>query len=265
MRDGRITHRIALYFWVILLATVAFLPADQATGLSAIPQIPFRIVNTYPHDSSAFTEGLVWQDGQLYESTGLAGSSSLRQVDLASGRVVRMIAIPNLFAEGLASWRGLLYQLTYQDHQVLVWRNSCLCRIASAYLAGQGWGLTTDGNRLLASNGSNTLQWLDPTTFRPVGELRVNAATSPVDSLNELEWTPDGLFANLWPTDTAVRIDLQTGRVTGQLDLSRLGDSTDRNNQDNVPNGIAYDPANHHLLVTGKRWRHLYELALSAA
>jgi glutamine cyclotransferase len=248
---------------VALLTLIAFVTGDRATGLSAVPQIPYRVAHTFPHDPGAFTEGLIWQGGQLYESTGLVGSSSLRQVDLRSGRVERKTPIPGVFGEGLAAWQDRLYQLTYQDHRILVWRTACLCQVGSGYLAGQGWGLTTDGNRLLASDGSSTLRWLDPHTLQPTGELPVNAASSPVEGINELEWTPIGLYANLWPSNIAVRIDPHTGRVNGQLDLSRLGDSRDRDDPENVPNGIAFDPTDNHLLVTGKRWRHLYELALT--
>lgn len=247
---------------------VAILPlllgGDPAPGIQAVPNVPYRVVAVRPHDPSAFTEGLLWHQGWLYESTGLVGASSVRQVDPATGHVLRQVPDPaSYFGEGLALWKGRLIQLTWRDHRILIWGLDCLCRLGSSGLSGEGWGLTASRRWLYLSDGSDQLHILDPRTLRQVGALRVGAAGASVTGLNELEWTPQGIYANLWPTDAAVRIDPRTGRVTGRLDLSRLGDAADRASSDNVPNGIAYVPSTGHLLVTGKRWRHLYELALT--
>ena len=249
----------------LLVACLLYpLATDAAGGSPSPPWLRYRVVRTLPHDPSAFTEGLLWHAGLLYESTGLVGASSLREVDPGTGRVLRQVQVPPpVFGEGLALLNGRLYQLTWQQHETLVWGLRCFCRLATFPLRGEGWGLTTDGRRLYLSDGSDAIRVVDPSTMRQVGTLVVGARGRPVQSINELEWTPYGLLANIWPTDVAVRIDPVTGRVTGRIDLSRLGDGADRSDIDNVPNGIAWVPGTGHLLVTGKRWRHLYELALS--
>jgi glutaminyl-peptide cyclotransferase len=251
---------------VLLGLVVLALPADVAYATGGAPRIGYRVVRVLPHSRDAFTEGLLWHEGRLYESTGLVGESSLREVDPATGRVLREQRVaPPIFAEGLALSGGRLYQLSWQQHVVTVWGLSCFCRLATHDLPGEGWGLTPDGTgrRLYLSDGSSRLRIIDPAGWRQVGSVDVHGPGGPVSSLNELEWTPDGLLANVWPSNVAVRIDPSTGRVTGKLDLSALGDAADRVDPDNVPNGIAYVPASGHVLVTGKRWAHMYELALT--
>lgn len=257
-RPARLAERLLVLILPFLLA------GDPATGAWKVQHISYRVVAVLPHDPEAYTEGLLWHDGSLYESTGLIGASSLRQVDPATGRVRRQVRLPPpYFGEGLALWEGRLFQLTWRDHRILTWGLDCFCEQASTYLPDEGWGLTSDGQRLYASDGSDRLHVLDPRTLRQIGTIQVGSPGTSISSLNELEWTPQGIYANVWPSDTAVRIDPRTGAITGKLDLRPLGDAADRAGQDNVPNGIAYVPTTGHLLVTGKRWRHLYELALS--
>jgi glutamine cyclotransferase len=255
------THRVMLPWLmaVLVLALPWQLPSDRDSGIRALPQIHYRVIRVLPHDPSAFTEGLLWHAGSLFESTGLVGSSTLRELDPNSGRTRRQVAIPSYFAEGLALWQGHLYQLTLHDQRVLIWDTSCLCQPRVTTFSGQGWGLTSNDHWLYVSDGSDRLRIIDPTTMSQLSTLRVESPGGPLPSLNALQWTPQGIYANFWPSDVAVVINPNSGRVISWLDLSQLGDRTDRADLDNVPNGIAFLPSGH-LMVTGKRWRHLYEL-----
>lgn len=253
--------RLPLAVVLLFLLCVA---GDGGNAVLATPQLGYEVIRVVPHDPGAYTEGLLWQGGDLYESTGLAGHSSLRRLDPVDGRVLRKVRIPApVFAEGIAVWHGRLFQLTWRSQLIMVWGLRCLCRIGTHHLSGQGWGMTAVGNRLYVSDGTGTLRILDPSTLRQVGTLRVTAPTGPVTSLNELEWTPWGIFANIWPTDVAVRIDPRTGVVDGWLDLTRLGTAADRRPPDNVPDGIAWVPGTRDLYLAGKRWREMYEVRLT--
>jgi len=202
----------------------------------------FRVVNEYPHDPGAFTQGLVFQGGWLFEGTGLTGQSSLRRVVLGTGEVVQKHDLPaDRFGEGIVIWEG---QFAYQT---------------------DGWGLTHDGEHLIMSNGSATLYFRDPETFTVVRTVQVLSGDTPVQELNELEYIEGRVFANVWRTDLIAVIDPATGRVTHWIDLSGLLAPEDQTPQSGVLNGIAYDPGAGRLFVTGKRWPKLFEIELVPA
>jgi glutamine cyclotransferase len=222
----------------------------------------YRIVHTYPHDSEAFTQGLVYRDGSLYESTGLNGRSSLRKVRLETGEVLQKRDVDTrYFAEGLTDWNGRLVQLTWQTNVAFVYDLLSFAPEQTFSYQGEGWGLTHDAARLILSDGSSTLRFFDPQTYREIGHVNVRDEAGPIERLNELELVGGEVFANVWQTDRICRIDPSTGRITGWIDLSGLLGPDERREAD-VLNGIAYDAAGGRLFVTGKLWPHLFEIAL---
>ena len=244
--------------------------AAVAVGCSA-PARPsatagFAVVARYPHATDAYTEGLVFHDGALYESTGRYGESSLRQVELETGRVTRRLELPgDLFGEGLALLDERLYQVTWREHVALVYAVHDLSAAGSFGYAGEGWGLTTDGDGLIMSNGSNELRWLDPATGHVLRSVSVTDEGEAVEDLNELEWIGGEIWANVWRTERIVRIDPDSGLVTGSLDLGALRTDELREDDLTVLNGIAFDADAGRIFVTGKLWPTLYEIELSGA
>ena len=226
------------------------------------PPIEYRIAVEYPHDAAAFTQGLVFDGGALYESTGLRGRSSLRKVELASGRVLRKRPLSDqLFAEGLALVGDELYQLTWTSGRAFVLRSGDFSLVREHRYAGEGWGLAYDGTRLVMSDGSATLRFRDPATFRVEREIEVREGARPVDALNELEFVKGSVYANIWRSERVVRIDPASGAVTGWLDLSPIVARERSAGDAGVANGIAWD--GRRLFVTGKLWRAVYGLELS--
>ncbi len=224
----------------------------------------YTVVNTYPHDAGAYTQGLVYRDGFLYESTGLTGRSSLRKVKLETGEVVQREAIDRrYFAEGLAEWNGKLAQLTWQSGIGFLYDRASLTLTGTFKYAGEGWGLTYDGTRLILSDGTETLRCLDPQTFKEIGRIVVTDGTFPVRGLNELEFVQGEVFANIWHSDRVVRIAPSSGQVTGWIDLKGLLPEGYRLDPEAVLNGIAYDSGHDRLFVTGKLWPKLFEIKLS--
>jgi len=218
------------------------------------------VVGVAPHDSQAFTQGLLLHDGVLYESTGLYNSSSVRAVDPASGNVSRQIALAGTyFGEGLARVGDRLIQLTWQEHTAFVYDLATFGSLGEFAYTTEGWGLCYDGTRLVMSDGSNTLFFRDPTTFAVIGKVAVMLDGSPLPNLNELECVGRTVYANVWSTDTIARIDPDTGVVTGMIDASGLLTSAERANAE-VLNGIAYHPTNGTFLLTGKFWPKLFEV-----
>jgi len=265
--------RIAIAM-VLGLAACAEAPAPSqsnaaAPGAASAEEPPvtgYRIVHTYPHDPQAFTQGLVWLDGKLYESTGLVGQSTIREVDLESGRVLRSTEIPaGLFGEGLVNWGDELRSITWQDNVGFRWDRRTFRQVGRWNYNYEGWGLTQDGRNIIMSDGSPILRFLDPETMREVRRIEVTAAGQPVARLNELEYVNGEIFANVWLTRRIARIDPASGRVTGWIDLSPLVEQTVATEDDNVLNGIAYDRARDRLFVTGKNWPRLYEIDLLPA
>lgn len=229
---------------------------------------PIQVVTRHPHDTEAFTQGLVWDanTGALYESTGLYGRSQIRKVDLTTGEVFKQRSLPDhLFGEGLALHDGMLWQLTWQEGQLLRWHNETLEPDQTMQYTGQGWGLAHDGQRWLMSDGTSRLQFRDLASFQTIGWLDVRVmiggTEQPVRGLNELEVIGRCLLANLWPTTDVLVIDLVTEVAVGRLDLMPLAAEQTHATAD-VANGMAYHDETGHVLMTGKRWAWVYEVAL---
>lgn len=220
-----------------------------------------RVIRALDHDRGAFTQGLVYHGGKLYESTGLHGRSTLREVDLETGEVRRKVDLPReLFAEGLARVEDRLVQLTWRSGKALVWSVDGFEQIAEHEYSGEGWGLCFDGERLVMSDGTAWLSFRDPETFERIGEVRVTRAGRPVRRLNELECVDGAIYANVWMNDSIARIDPDTGEVTGWIDASGLLSREDRAGDEDVLNGIAYVPETGRFLLTGKNWPRLFEV-----
>ena len=235
------------------------------TVCSSADQGPYSVVARVPHDTTAYTQGLVYADGQLYESTGLLGQSQVRRLNRETGQVEAAVHLPDSrFGEGLTLLDGKLYQLTWQNMEGYVYDARTLELLDSFTYEGEGWGLTTDGRLLIMSDGTATLRFLDPTTFAVVREVTVQEAGSPLSQLNELEYVNGIIYANVYQSDWIVRIDSQTGAVLEWIDLAGLWPHEDRPPSADVLNGIAWDPDAGLLLVTGKRWPWLYELRMDA-
>jgi glutamine cyclotransferase len=209
--------------------------------------------------------GLVYANGLLYESTGLNGKSSLRSVDLKTGAVQQRSDLPEqYFGEGLTDWQNTLIQITWRSHLGFVYDRFSFCLLRTFRFDGEGWGLTQDGHDLILSDGSSRLRFLDPTSFREIRSLRITDHGKPVDNLNELEYIHGQIYANIWHSDRIERISPKTGQVLGFLDLVGLLPAGQRTDPEAVLNGIAYDPADGHLFVTGKLWPKLFEIKLVA-
>ena len=251
-------RRSALTRWT--LALVASLVVANSARAGA-PAIEYRVVAEYPHDAKAFTQGLVFARGVLYESTGLRGRSSLRKVDPITGRVVRQRRLSDrLFAEGLALVGEELYQLTWTTGRAFVLRLKDFSLAREYRYEGEGWGLAYDGARLVMSDGSATLRFRNPRTFRVEREIEVREGTRAIGQLNELEFVEGAVYANIWRSDRVARIDPASGTVTGWLDLAPIA-ARERSAADvDVANGLAWDGSR--LYVTGKHWRAVHVLEL---
>lgn len=241
----------------------ALLLLAPTAGQAAIPVDGVRVVHTYPHDPQAFTEGLFYLGGFLYESTGLEGHSSIRKVRLETGAVVQRIDQPaHDFGEGVVAWKGRLVQLTWQSGVGYVYDLASLRLQSSFRYPGEGWALTQDGHRLIMSDGTPVIRFLDPDTLKETGRIEVTADGRPVRNLNEIEWVKGEIYANIWMTSRIARIDPDSGQVVGWIDLSPLVAGVRTTDTDAVLNGIAYDAARDRLFVTGKLWPRLYEVKL---
>ncbi|WP_334114226.1 glutaminyl-peptide cyclotransferase [Methanothrix soehngenii] len=231
---------------------------------SSIKTYSYRIINSYPHDPNAFTQGLEYDDGLLYEGTGGYGQSSLRRVDIQTGRVVDIVHLEDeFFAEGIAIWKDRIIQLTWRSFQGFVWDKENLTQTGSFSYRREGWGITSDASRLIMSDGSDALYFLDPSDYSLQGSIRVTADGEPVKGLNELEYINDMIYANLWPSTWIAIISPDTGEVTGRIDLSGIMDEGGiPKRRVDVLNGIAYDPSEGRLFVTGKLWPSLFEIEL---
>jgi glutaminyl-peptide cyclotransferase len=258
--------RIARLGSIALVALVTMrIPALNARVQNMPAVYGYEVVHTYPHDPGAFTQGLVFVDGVLYESTGLNGHSSLRKVKLETGEVLQRREVDaQYFAEGLTEWRGTLIQITWQTHVGFVYDLATFAPKRTFNYTGEGWGLTHDRTRLIMSDGTSSLRFLDPVTLAETGRVTVTDRGQPVTRLNELEVVNDEIFANVWGTDSVVRIAPATGRVTGWIDFTGLLPSADRTPSTDVLNGIAYDAKGDRLFVTGKQWPKLFEVRLTS-
>lgn len=248
----------------LALALVSCTPCPPGAGAGPCGNgCGYEVVNVYPHDPSAFTQGLQYADGKLYESTGLEGQSTLRRVALETGAVeLRQPLAAKYFGEGLAVLGDRIIQLTWQNGEALIYDRASLQQTGSWSYDTEGWGLTHDGTRLIMSDGSATLYFRSPEDFRELGRVEVRDGNGLVRRLNELEYIDGLVYANVWETDRIVIIDPADGKVRGQIDLSGLLPAADRGLDTNVLNGIAYDAEGKRLFVTGKRWPKLFEIRL---
>ena len=246
------------------MGTIGFLAnhSGQGSAAPAVPQYGYRVVRSYPHDPRAFTQGLLFRNGVFYEGTGLNGRSGIRKVKLETGEVLQAQALgAEYFGEGITDWKGSLIEITWQSEVGFVYDINTFERIKTWSYKGEGWGLTQDGTRIIMSDGSSALRFLDPVTLKETGRITVRDARGPVERLNELEYVKGEIFANVWQTDRIARISPADGRVTGWIDLAGLLPPSDRGGAD-VLNGIAYDAAGDRLFVTGKLWPRVFEIKL---
>ena len=268
-RSG-ISNRITVALVIAAAAIAALLfalnctnsptPADKP-GIAPAKLDSYEIVGSVPHDPQAFLQGLVWYDNGFYESTGLEGRSTLRRVDYRSGKVVKSINLaPDLFGEGLAMVGDRLVQLTWKAHRGFVYDRESFKLLRDFSYDTEGWGITYDGTNLVMSDGSSTLTYLDPETFRPGRRLNVTWNGQPYADLNELEYIEGEIWANVWQQDYIFRIDPQTGRVKSYLDMKNLFPPQQRTGSEDVLNGIAYDPQQKRIFVSGKLWPRIFEI-----
>lgn len=244
---------------VVIFVAMAFVPVQ-----AAVPEYRAVIVNTYPHDLQAFTEGLFYKDGFLYESTGREGQSSIRKAVLETGEVLQRHDLdPRYFGEGIVAWKDRLIGLTWQTEIGFVFDLATFNQTSEFHYSGEGWALTQDGSHLIMSDGTSDLRILDPDTLRESGRIHVTCDGRPVRYINELEWVNGEIFANVWLTNLIVRIAPSTGEVAGLIDLTDIAALVHVDSADGVLNGIAYDAAADRLFVTGKLWPSLYQIALA--
>jgi len=251
---------------LVIPSAIVALAACTASAPAKIPVQGFEIVREYPHDPAAFTQGLFFLDGHLYESTGQIGQSTVRKVRLNDGAVLQRADIPPPhFGEGIAPWNGSIVGVTWQSGTGFRWNRKDFRKTGEFRYTGEGWGLTQDGKSLILSDGTPTLRFLDPSSMRETRRVRVTLNGKPLRNLNELEYVDGEILANVWMTDSIVRIDPASGAVKGIIDLSKLSATVGRSSRDDVLNGIAYDKVGRRLFVTGKNWPRLYEIKLTAA
>jgi glutaminyl-peptide cyclotransferase len=246
--------------FLLVLTAMTLLPV-AAAQISA-PTDTYQVVRTYPHDPNAFTQGLIYVDGHLYESTGLNGRSSLRLLDLASGNVLQKHDLAHeFFGEGLTDWGSTLIQLTWTSHKAFVYDRFSFSLQRTISFDGEGWGLTHDETQLILTDGTPTLRFLDPKSLRVTRRLRVaDQSGRAVENLNELEYVRGEIYANVWQTNQIIRISPRNGNVLGRIDLTGIIDKRELHGEGAVLNGIAYDAAGDRLFVTGKLWSKLFEI-----
>ena len=222
----------------------------------------YQIVNMFPHDSNAFTQGLILNDGKLLESTGQEGSSSLRRVELETGKILKKVDVPvPYFAEGITLLNGKIYQLTWQHQRGFIYDAQSFERLGEFKYSGEGWGITTDGKSLILSDGSNRLRFLDPSDFHVTRTVNVlDSGQTPVRELNELEFVQGEIYANVWHDNRIATIDPESGRVTAWIDMNGLMPEGELQDPEAVLNGIAYDQTSNKLYVTGKLWPRIFEI-----
>jgi glutaminyl-peptide cyclotransferase len=226
-------------------------------------QYGYRVVKAFPHDRTAFTQGLEYRDGFLYEGTGKVGNSSLRKVELATGRVLQQYDLPQpYFGEGITVVNQQILELTWQSQSGFIYDKSSFRVLRSFNYPGEGWGLTNDGKQIYMSDGSAQIRVWDPVTLKEVRRITVRDGATPITELNELEWVKGEIYANVWQTDRIARISPADGKVLGWIDLSGILPRAERPDPDAVLNGIAYDAAGDRLFVTGKLWPKIFEIKL---
>ena len=247
------------------IAALALLLCATPVVAAQDPQIyGYKVVNTYPHEITAFTQGLIYRDGHLWEGTGKNGLSRLARIDLETGDLLQNVPLASrYFGEGIEMIGDRIYQLTWRAHMVFVYDRESLEQLETHYNAREGWGLAFDGEHLILSDGSASLQFIDPEGFVPVREIEVTVRGQPLNQLNELEYIDGQIWANVWQTDFIVRIDPESGVVNSIVDLTGLSARTELGSSEAVLNGIAWDSENRRLFVTGKHWANLFEIELA--
>lgn len=264
--------KIITYIVVILLigALAAYFifsgpstPPPPPPATTAIPAFYTNIISTHPHDTSSFTEGLLVYKGFIYESTGNKGRSKLLKINPNTWKIEKQIDLDsNYFGEGIAIVNDSIYQMTYQEHTVFVYDLN-LNKKREFYFdtdTHEGWGMTTDGTNLIVSDGSSNLQYFEPSTFKLLKRVNVTEAGFPIAKVNELEWINGYIYANQWYERWIYKIDPITGQVAAKSDIGNIWEQTAQNNQEAVPNGIAYDSATKKVYITGKNWPNIYEV-----
>jgi glutaminyl-peptide cyclotransferase len=248
---------------LVVAAALAAYACGPASHANSIPEYGYEVAHVYPHDPLAFTQGLFYLNGFLYESTGLEGQSSIRKVRPETGEVIQKHDVPEAyFGEGIVNWNDSLLELTWTTQVGFVYDLASFSLRREFRYPGEGWGLTQDGKRIIMSDGSAQLRFWDPRTLLETGRITVTSDGAPVDRLNELEWVRGEIYANVWQSDRIARIDPASGKVTGWIDCKGLLSAADRTGQEDVMNGIAYDAKGGRLFVTGKKWPKLFEIRL---
>ena len=268
-----LSHRAAVILLIFLSLTVLrcngggaatnTTPTNSASEPAVVQKLGYEVVNSWPHDQNAFTQGLVFLDGKLLESTGQEGRSSLRNVELQTGKVLKKVDVPEpYFAEGIALLNNKIYQLTWQHRLGFIYDAQSLQKTGEFSYSGEGWGLTTDGQSLILSDGSNRIRFIDPDSFKATRTIAVMDGKTPVTEINELEFVNGEIYANIWHDDRVAAVDPQTGRVKAWIDLSGLLKPGDTSDPEAVLNGIAYDQSSGRLFVTGKLWPKVFEIKI---
>ena len=254
---------IGLFILLAVLCMGCCANLGSSIDINAIPVYTYQVLNTYPHDQSAFTEGLVFEDGVLYEGTGLYKYSNLRRVKLETGKILQIRELSNqYFGEGITIYGNKIIQLTWKSHLGFVYDKYNFELIQEFNYPTEGWGITYDGDFLIMSDGTSTLHFLDPETFEEMSQIEVYENDIPVTKINELEYVQGEIFANIWLTERIARINPLTGQVIGWIDLKGILSPEDYSEKVDVLNGIAYDAKNNRFWVTGKFWPKLFEIEL---
>ena len=265
---AQITKQVMPYYRIVFISFLSFILFFYLTSCtSPNPNSPkfytYQIIDTFPHDDGAFTQGLVFDNGFFYESTGRYGSSSVRKVDPPTGEIVKLSELPErFFGEGLTVVDERIIQLTWRSKVGFVYDKESFDLEKEFSYQTEGWGITYDGSRLIMSDGTENLYFLDVTSFEPTGQIKVTDRGAPVTRLNELEFINGEIFANVWGSDSIVRINPQTGKVVGWISLQGLLDKESLVRPVDVLNGIAYDEKNDRLFVTGKLWPKVFQIKL---
>jgi glutamine cyclotransferase len=252
-----------LVFGLLLFLLLIFESCFIYSNGNHIPTIQYEIIDIYPHDSKAFTQGLVWKDGFLYEGTGLYGSSSLRKTDFKNGRILKQYNLPeDFFGEGITIFKDRIYQLTWKEQTGFIYDLDTFQLLEIFSYEHEGWGITHDGKYLIISDGTSVLSFIDPLTMEEIRQVEVHEKQRLVDRINELEYIQGKIFANIWQTDKIAIINPESGEILSWLDLSSIKNLLDSNQKIDVLNGIAYDSNNNELFITGKLWPKMFKIKI---
>jgi len=258
-----IENRVSKIAFIALLSVLLIFGCSDTKNTETAADYTYKVVHTYPHDPNAFTQGLVFENGFLYEGTGLNGYSTLRKVKLETGNILQMHKLPDkFFGEGITIYKDKIIQLTFRSNVGFVYDKDSFELLQRFDYPTEGWGVTYDGKRIIMSDGTSTLYFLDPETLKQTGRIKVHDKNVPVSGLNELEYVKGEIFANVWPTERIIIIESRTGKVIGWINMEGLLNRKNSIQFVDVLNGIAYDAAGDRLFVTGKFWPKLFEIKL---